>query len=145
MNRLTSARTELYEAIAPVLAGRVAPTPPTGKPYPPPYIWLDRSDGAITTVGTRTQVSVATFPVWISYDGAVKAQVAGLDDLVAQVWDAVLHVPAARPDRWFNSVADVGGVAVSGVVVSVEVTLGALTLCITPAAASPIPPVTVPA
>lgn len=144
MNRLTSARTELYEAIAPVLPGRVAPMPPAGKPYPAPYIWLDHDEGTLANVGQRTQLTVTTIPVWISYDGAVKAQIAGLADLVAQVWDATLTVPAARPTGWLNSVIDVGGTPVTGKVLSVDVTLGALTLCVAPVVAVPIPPDPVP-
>jgi len=140
VNRLTSARVELFEALAPVLPGRVAATPPVGKPYVSPYVWIDQPEGAITTVGQRTQLSVATFPIWISYDGAVKAQVIGLDDLVSNVWDACLTVPAARPARWRTAVLDVGGVAVRGVVVSVDVTFGAMTLCLPTVEESLIPP-----
>ena len=80
-----------------MLPGRVAATPPTQAPYPPPYIWLDQPDLGIQTAGTNTRLSVVTFPVWIAYDGAVKAQVVGLDDIVAKVWDATLAVAAARP------------------------------------------------
>ena len=111
MNRLTDARVQLYEALAPVLPGRVAATPPVGNPYVSPYVWIDQPEGAIQSVGTNTRLSVATFPIWISYDGAVKAQVIGLDDLVANVWDACLHVPAARPAGWLPSALDVGGTA----------------------------------
>jgi hypothetical protein len=79
--------------------------------------------------------------VWISYDGATRAQVVGLDDLVAKVWDACLHVPAARPLSATPQTVDVAGTSVRGVVVTVDVTLGALTLCLEPAVVgSPVPP-----
>ena len=123
-----------------MLPGRVAATPPVGNPYVSPYVWIDQPEGAIQTVGTNTRLSIATFPVWIGYDGAVKAQVLGLDDLVAKVWDACFHVPAARPVGWSPSVFDVGGTAVRGVVVNVDVTLGALTLCLPTVEVSLIPP-----
>jgi len=140
VNRLTSARVELFEAISPVLPGRVAATPPVGKPYVSPYVWIDQPEGTITTVGQRTQLSVATFPIWIGYDGAVRAQVLGLDDLVANVWDACLTVPAARPASWLPSALDVGGTLVRGVVVNVDVTFGAMTLCLPTVEESPVPP-----
>lgn len=145
MNRITSARTELFEALSPVLAGRVAATPPGDKPYPPPYIWLDVPELGVITAGTSTRLAAATFPVWVTYDGANHAQVAGLDDIIAKVWDACLRVPAARPTSALPSVAIVGGAEVRGVNVAVEVTLGALTLCLEPAVVgSPIPPEPVP-
>ena len=109
-------------------------------PYPPPYIWLDQPDLGIQTAGTNTRLSVVTFPVWIAYDGAVKAQVVGLDDIVAKVWDATLAVAAARPVNATPSIADVAGTTVRGVVVSVDVTIGALTLCLPIVEESPIPP-----
>jgi hypothetical protein len=145
VNRITSARTELFEALTPVLPGRVAATPPGDKPYPPPYIWLDLPELGVVVAGTSTRLAGATFPVWVSYDGAAHAQVAGLDDIVAKVWDACLRVPAARPTSALPSVNAVGGVEVRGVVVNVEVTLGALTLCLEPAVVtSPVPPEPVP-
>jgi hypothetical protein len=137
---LTEARATLYEAIAPVLPGRVAALPPTQAPYPPPYIWIDQTDGGLQSAGGRTQLTVPTFPVWISYDGAVKAQVAGLEDLIAKVWDACLHVPAARPTGWSPQTVDVAGQSVRGTVISVDVTVGAFTLCRPEVEASPIPP-----
>jgi hypothetical protein len=140
MNRLTSAQLELFEALGPVLPGRVAATPPVGKPYVTPYVWIDQPEGILETVGVNTKLTVATFPIWIGYDGAVKAQVAGLNDLIAKVWDALLTVPRARPVGWNPAVFDVGGMTVRGTVVNVDVTLGAITLCLPTVEQSPIPP-----
>ena len=145
-DRLTQAHDDLFEALAPVLPGRVAATPPTPqRSYVAPYIWLEQFDLTTTIIGTRTEVTVATFPIWIVYDGSVAAQVAGLMDLVSRVWDAVLHVPAARPTGATATTLDVAGATLRGVVVSVDVTLGALTLCLPTLAPSPIPPEPVPA
>ena len=82
--------------------------------------------------------------MWIAYDGAVKAQVAGLDDLTAKVWDACLAVRAARPEAWDVSSTDVGDVTVNAVVLDVVITLGARTLCLEPVESAPIPPDPVP-
>ena len=49
-------------------------------------------------------------------------------------------VPAARPVGWTPSVVDVGGAAVRGVVVAVDVTFGAMTLCLPTVEESLVPP-----
>lgn len=143
-NRLSDARLALFGVLTPVLPGRVSSTPPAATPFPAPYIWIDQPDVALGTAGTSTRVTVATFPIWISYDGAVRAQVAGLDDLVSQVWDAVLAVRQATPQSTFVNTVDVGGVDVRGVVVSVDYTIAALTLCLPTPTSVLIPPEPVP-
>jgi len=145
-NRLANARQDLYAALEPILPGRVASTPPAGTAYVAPYIWLDQPDLTVGFVGQNTRLTVATFPVWIAYDGAVRSQVAGLDDLLSKVWDACLNTPSAMPQATSTQTVDVGGATLRGVVVTVDVTLGAVTLCL-PAlpAQSPIPPVPTPA
>lgn len=140
MNRLADARLALFGALAPVLPGRVAAVPPTAATYPMPYIWIEQADVSIGFTGTATKLTVATFPIWIGYDGAVRAQVAGLDDLVAQVWDAVQSVRQAVPQSATTSTIDGGPATVRAVVVSVDVTIAAMTLCVPTAAPSPIPP-----
>ena len=127
-----------------MLPGRVAALPPSSVPYPPPYVWIDQPDVGVATTGNRTQLTVASFPVWVAYDGAVKAQVAGLDDVVAKVWDACFTVPAARPVNATPQTIDVAGTTVRGVVVTVDVTLGAFTLCVPAVELSDIPPDPVP-
>lgn len=139
MNRLASARTELFDVLTTVLPGRVAPVPSAGKPYVAPYVWIDQPRLQRATIGTATRVVVATFPIWVAYDGAVKAQVVGLDDLVSSVWDACMNVPAATPLDAEPTTVDIGGGTLRATVVSVDVVLGALTLCL-PA----MQPVTVP-
>lgn len=142
-NRLGDARLALFGVLEPVLPGRVASAPPTSGPYPAPYIWIEQPDVSIGFTGTATKLTVASFPVWIGYDGAVRAQVAGLDDLVSQVWDAVQQVRQAMPQSATSSTIDGGPVTVRAVVVSVDVTIAAMTLCVPTAAPSPIPPVPV--
>lgn len=119
--------------------------PPANVTYPAPYIWIDQPDVNIGFIGTATKVTVATFPVWIVYDGAVRAQVAGLDDLVSQVWDAVQQVRQATPQSATPSTVDGGPPSVRAVVVSVDVTVSAMTLCQPTATPVPIPPELVPA
>lgn len=144
-NRLAVSRAALYDALAPILPGRVASMPPANVAYPCPYIWIDQPDVAIGFTGTASKMTVATFPVWIGYDGAVRAQVAGLDELVSQVWDAVQQVRQATPQSATAQTVDVGNATVRGVVVSVDVTVAAMTLCPPIPAPVVIPPGLVPA
>lgn len=145
MNRISDARTALFGAINTVLPGRVASTPPASTPYPTPYIWIDQPDGNLGFAGTATKLTVASFPIWIGYDGAVRAQVAGLDELVAGVWDACQQVRQATPQNWSAQTIDVGGAVVRGVVVLVDVTIGSMTLCLPTPTTSFVPPEPIPA
>ena len=79
VSRLADARAALYNALNPVLPGRVDPYPPPAGRVVAPKIWIGDHDGNPATIGTATTVTVARFAVWIVYDGAVHAQVAGLD------------------------------------------------------------------
>ena len=56
------------------------------------------------------------------------------------MWDACLTVPAARPESWTTQILDVGGITIRGAVVNVDVTFGAITLCLPTVEASPVPP-----
>jgi len=102
--------------------------------YPPPQVvapcvWVEQSSGAVDTVGTAATglVDVATFPVQVVYDGADRAQVAGLDELIARVWDAARTV--GEPVRWTAGPVDAGGPNLRATVVEVEMRIGARTLC----------------
>src|SRR4029077_2102076 len=95
VNRLADARDALHPAIAPILPGRTAPYPPATNLIGSPYLWVGDTDGFPSTIGDRTKVVVVTFPVWVSYAGADRAQVAGLDDIVARVIDAAALLPMA--------------------------------------------------
>ncbi len=159
MNRLGDARTRLLEAIAPVLPGRVEPYPPeTVARLVAPMVWIDQPSVRRETVGRAIDVIAATFPLWVLYDGAVHAQVAGLDDVIAALWDAceaatgieprqalpralpnevqtlLTRPPVERPDR---------PRLVSAAVLDVAVTITARTFCVPDAVTATVPPPTV--
>lgn len=157
-NRLADARQALVDALAPILPGRVDPyAPPPGVAFVAPYIWIGQPAGVRTTIGERTVVMVATFPVTVIYDGSVKAQLAGLDDVVSQVVDAVAAVPRAEVARW-RPIPPEAGQPANGratvidvdqpanrraTVIDVDVTITAATLCLPTPGQAVIPPVPV--
>ena len=130
MSRLSDARQQLAEAFEVVLPGRVDPyPPPPNGGFVAPFIYVDQPDGMRSTIGERTVVMIATYPVVVTYDGADRAQVAGLDDVVAQVVDAVARVPRAEVARWRRQPADPSTPNRRMAVVEVDVTITATTLC----------------
>lgn len=144
MNRLAVARTALAEALNPVLNGRVLAYPPTAGRAPAPSVWIEQPTVARVSSG-NTRLVVATFPVWMVADGAERPAVAVLDDLVAQVWDQVDRLGhntpgVARPavyTRQDNSTPP----AYRAAVLDVDVTVGAVSLCLPPSADSvQVPP-----
>jgi hypothetical protein len=141
MSRLSDARARLYTELSPVLPGRVEEyPPPSGQRYAAPRIWIEQPEVSRATVGARSVLAVATWPVWCVYDGADRAQVAGLDDLVSKCWDALMRAGAdpqlARRDE--VSISPTGSLRAT--VIYADVTLGASTLCLPDVTASPIPP-----
>lgn len=140
MSRLSAARTALHAALTAVFDepfqveedrlvgfsnGRVSAYPP---PQPAaPCIWVEQPSGSATSTGGGALIDVATFPVAVVYDGADRAQVAGLDELVSRVWDAARTV--GEPQRWEPRLVDVGGPNLRGVFVDVDMRIGARTLC----------------
>lgn len=145
MDRLSTARTALFAALTPVVPGRVAPYPPARKAHIVlPYVWIDQPRLAVPNFGTNTRMTVATFPVYVGYDGDVRAQVAGLDELVAQVWDACMGVAGASPTSGEATTVDVGGTSLRATIVRVDVTVGAYSLCLPTVTPVLIPPQPVP-
>ena len=63
-------------------------------------MWIGEHRGFRTTIGERTEIKLVQFPIWIVYDGTDRAQVAGIDDIVSGVLDAVAHVPGAEVSGW---------------------------------------------
>lgn len=142
MNRLDDAQTRLYTALSSVFDepfqveedrlvgfsnGRVSKYPP---PQPvAPCVWIEASSGGESTTGTTAVglVDAAVFPVAVVYDGADRAQLAGLNELVSRVWDKARTV--GDPQRWEPRLVDVGGPNLRGVFVDVEMRVGARTLC----------------
>lgn len=148
MNRLDQARRDLAAALEPVLPGRTSPYPPTAGRQIAPYVYIDQPELERATIGQRSRVTVATFPVWIVYDGTDRAQIAGLDDLTSKVWDAIEVTTGAVPMLSRRDSVPITSDNATGAplkryraaVVSVEVTVAATTLCVPDVAASPIPP-----
>lgn len=128
MNRLAHARLALAEALDPILSGRVDPYPlPAGAAAP--HISIGQPGGARSTVGQRGIGIVATFPVTISYDGADRAQVAGLDDLVSRSVDAIRRLSGADVAGWRPELPDPDSPNRRSTVIEVDVTIAAATLC----------------
>ena len=142
MNRLSDARQALIDALQAVLAGRVSAYPlPRSARHVAPYVWIDQPTVSRETRGTATVVVVATFPVSVIYDGADHAQVAGLDELVARIWDVAEVTPAMEPieARPVDRPVD-AGVTLRGCDVQIAVTITARTLCPPDVSAAVIPP-----
>jgi hypothetical protein len=127
---LSDARRRIVEALAPKLPGRVSPYPVLR--FVAPHIWVDQAQNMRwTTVGQNTQLTVVEFPVWLTYDGAEHAQIAGLDDLVAVVWDALDRIRGIQPTGMTSTTVDVGQPdrTYRAAIVTAEATFSARTLC----------------
>jgi hypothetical protein len=110
-------RTQLAQALEPVLPGRVSPHPPTSKRYVTPSIFIEQ-----VTVSPVDENVVGSFPVWILADGAIQAQIETHDDLV---WNAYLALwPIA--DRIEARPQQMAGLRAT--VVDVDVELATVTL-----------------
>jgi hypothetical protein len=130
-SRVAAARNALHGALSPVLPGRVDPYPPPAGRVAAPKVWIGDVDTTPTTIGTSTTVTLARFPVVIVYDGAVHAQVAGIDDLLSAVLDAVNSEPGfeadgSRPGLPLDMPLDS---TLRGHIVTASVTITARTLC----------------
>ena len=131
MNRLEVARDAIVQAIAPVLSGRVYPYPPSPQQAQmAPAVWIGQADGQPTIIGERTEIMLAIFPIHVVYDGADRAQVAGLDDIISGLVDAVRHVPGAWVRGWRTEAPDFNGTSRRASTVEVEYTITATTLCL---------------
>lgn len=111
VSMITESRQELHEALAKTFVapvngvaydGRVDLTQPAK--LAAPRVWVGDSSGRRQTQG-RATVYVGTFDVWVAFDGALSAQVLGVDEVVGRVvaagvaagFDVVGHGPAALP------------------------------------------------
>jgi hypothetical protein len=90
----------LYDALKPVLPGRVDPYPPPAGRIVAPKIWIDDDEGFPGTIGQSTAITLVRFPVVLVYDGAVHAQVAGLRELKSAILDAIGSAPGFEVDGW---------------------------------------------
>jgi hypothetical protein len=142
MSVLADARAALYGALAhifddpvPVLggdpiqfsAGRAQEYPP--QDFVAPVVWIEQPRGSTRQIGATgaTTIDYATFPVAVVYDGADRAQVAGLDELVARVWDAARTV--GEPFSFQPQPIDAGGPSLRATFVDVDMPIAALTFC----------------
>ena len=131
-SRLADARSVLLDALAPCCpAASTRTRPPPGR-VAAPKVWIADHDGAPATIGSATTVTVARFAVWVVYDGAVHAQVAGLDDLISVRRRRGRGAPTASSTTAWRP-ATVPGVAADSTlraaVVTATVTITARTLC----------------
>lgn len=116
VSALTDRRTALHEALsgvfdAPVggyaFAGRVLPHRPAKAVAP--LVWLDDSTSARQR-DNLAQKWVATFPAWVTFDGADAAQVAGIEEIIGRIYDAAAakftvmgHAPSPLPPELVDS------------------------------------------
>lgn len=136
LHSIGEARQALHDAIADVLdAGRVSA-------YPAAQdvgirVWID-----LPAINVNSRSIEVDFPVHCTYDGADRAQVAGLDDVVARVWDACERTPNVQPLRVFPGPdITVGQQTRRRQIITVRRMIGARTLCLPDdPGSSPIPP-----
>ena len=138
MSRLSDTRAALYAALLEVVvepvngltlgAGRVHQWP--AQQPNAPCVWIEQPANTLSDIGGRGSVlaNVVTFPVAVVFDGADRAQVAGLDELVARVSDAA-WAAGARAVRFRPGPVDVGGPSLRATVVDVEMTVPQVTFC----------------
>lgn len=127
MNRLASARADLFAALKPLLPdGRVTPRVPAQ--VVAPCIWIEAARLAPEGRGTNSSVLVATFPIVAVVDGSQDAQTVTTDEITARVWDAAEHAGATCTDAQPETL-DVGGPALRAVTIAAAVTLRGRTLC----------------
>jgi len=138
VSRLSDARAALHAALLAVVddpvnglsltPGRIHQWP---APQPnAPCVWIEQPRNDLTDIGQRgaVWVNTVTFPVAVVFDGADRAQVAGLDELVARVSDAA-WAAGARAVRFRPGPVDVGGPSLRATVVDVEMTVPQVTFC----------------
>lgn len=124
---VSDARTKLYDALRGSTAlnawrvHRVAP-----RQIAAPTIFLDSAELSLDAVNGVGFVSVM-FPVVLVHDGAVRAQVEALDDMLAYVWTAALTVGDPTDSRPVN--LDVGGPTLRSHMMRVGVLVQAYTMC----------------
>jgi len=125
---VSEARTRLYDALrrdsslAPWRVHRVTP-----RQIAAPTIYVDSVEFGLDDVNGVGFVAVM-FPVVLVHDGAVRAQVEALDDMLAHVWTAALSASCDPTDsRPVN--LDVGGPTLRSHVVRVGTLVQAYTMC----------------
>ena len=124
---ISVARTALYDALradTALTSWRVHRTTP--RQIAAPTIYIDSVEMGTDDVNGAVFVE-CMFPVVIVHDGAVRAQVDALDDMLAHVWTAALSVGTPADSRPVN--LDVGGPTLRSHLLRVGVPVLAYTLC----------------
>ena len=127
LTAVSVARTALYDALrasGTLAQWRVHRVVPRQIAAPTIYIDDNEFDEDESNNGT---VVIVSFPVIIVHDGAVRAQVEALDDMLAHVWTAAMTVGDPTRSRPVN--LDVGGPTLRSHLLSVEVPVQAYTMC----------------
>jgi len=127
MSAIADARTTLHTAIAGALptpwrVHRVSPSQLIA-----PCVYLDAVELA-TDTSLGVGLVQCTFPVVCVHDGAVTAQVEGLDDMLAAVWTAAVEA-GGDPQTSRPIALDVGGPSLRAHALRVEMFVQALTMC----------------
>lgn len=121
------ARSALYDALrssAALASWRVHRVTP--RQIAAPTIYIDSVELSNDSVEGATFVE-CRFPIVLVHDGAVRAQVEALDDMLAHVWTAAMTVGDPIDSRPVN--LDVGGPTLRSHLVRVGVPIQAITLC----------------
>lgn len=127
LTAISVARTALYDALRtstaldPWRVHRVTP-----RQIAAPTIYLDSAE-LFTNTQDGVEFVTCLFPVTLVHDGAVRAQVEALDDMLAYVWTAALTVGDPTDSRPID--LDVGGPTLRSHVVRVGVSVQAYTMC----------------
>ena len=127
LTAVSVARTALYDALrgSQALAQwRVHRTTP--RQIAAPTIYIDAVEMSVDD-GTGAGVVEVMFPIILVHDGAVRAQVEALDDMLAHVWSAAMQVGNPTDSRPAN--LDVGGPTLRSHLVRVGVPVLAYTMC----------------
>ena len=122
-NAISDARTELFDAIktgveAPWRIQRTSP-----EQIAAPMIYIDSPELRAAASGIVT----INFPVVIIFDGSVRSQIDGLDQMLAVLWTTATYVGTPTNSRPVN--LDVGGPSLRAQVLDVEMFISAVTLC----------------
>lgn len=129
MSAVSDARDQLYGSLVALIQepGRVHRVTPNR--VDSPCAFLGGASLVREFVGNPgVSVVVVTFPVYLVADGTPSAQTEALDEMVCWVWDAAFRI-GAQPQDARPAAIDVGGPSLRGAVVSVDMTIRALTLC----------------
>lgn len=122
------ARTALYDALRNetrlAASWRVHRTTP--RQIAAPTVYVDSAELGVDVDNGVAFVAV-TFPVVLVHDGAVRAQVEALDDMLAYAWTAALTVGDPVDSRPVN--LDVGGPTLRAHILRVGIPVQAYTMC----------------